>query len=108
MSAFEVDDTYSAERFLTRCGISRMDESFNSLFKEISDLIAERDRLKKAIDFIGVAESCWELFPVGPSYVTYGPDGNAVIEYVLPWMFLGGRGNTFLEAVEDEMSKRKS
>lgn len=68
----------------------------------------ERDRLARALEFIATAGCGGELFPVGPSDTEYADDGNTVIRHVGPWRFLRGVGNTFLEAVEDEMQRQKA
>jgi hypothetical protein len=71
---------------------------------DVNVLIAERNRLQRALDFIAtVAGGFGELYPVGATDVVYGDDGNTVVEYVKPWLFLRGEGDTFLDAVEAEM-----
>ena len=70
---------------------------------EESEVRAYVERLEKVIDYIGVAESGGELFPVGPSDTEYAEDGNTVVRHVGPWRFLEGKGETFLDAVEDQM-----
>ncbi len=70
-----------------------------------ADLAIERDALRSAIDYIGTSASGGELFFVGPTDIEYSADGNTVARYVGPWHFLDGKGDTFLEAVQNQMAK---
>lgn len=76
-----------------------------ALFLEAADRI---ERLERALEFISTADTGGEIFPSGPSDTEYAEDGNTVVRHVPPWMFLTGRGPTFLEAVESAMEQRPS
>lgn len=75
--------------------------------EEIQSLREEVKRLNDLIQFIGTSDSGGEIHPVGPSEYVYDSDGNTLIECVGPWMFLSGRGDTFIKAVEDHINKSK-
>ena len=66
---------------------------------------AEIERLRAALNYISTADSGGELYPVGPSDTEYAEDGNTVLRHVGPWIFLRGKGATFLDAVEDAIKK---
>ena len=68
------------------------------------DMLDEIARLERAVSFISVADTCGELCPVGSTDTEYDETGNNAAGYVGPWRFLRGTGDTFLEAVEDEMA----
>lgn len=81
------------------------DDSGPVLSLEVTEAITERDRLAAALEFISTADTGGELYPVGPDGIEYAEDGNTVARYCTPWHFLDGKGDTFLDAVEDAMRK---
>jgi hypothetical protein len=72
---------------------------------ENDEVRAYVERLERALMFIAVADTGGELYPVGPSDTEYDEAGNTARRYVGPWHFLRGKGDTFLDAVEDAMKK---
>lgn len=73
-----------------------------------ADLQAEVSRLRAALDYIGTyASESHEIYPVGSTDIVYSADGEKIVEYIGPWVFLDGTGDTFLEAIEDSMRKAR-
>ena len=67
--------------------------------------MTENARLRAALAYISTAGSGQELYPVGPSHTDYTDDGQTVVRHTGPWFFQYGVGDTFLDAVEDDMRK---
>ncbi len=62
------------------------------------------EHLVEVLNYIGTsAVGGKELYPVGPYKYEYDKDYNLI--NTGDWIFLNGRGNTFIEAVEDAMIK---
>lgn len=101
----EITAEQKARDLLDRMDIDGAQEMTAGDVLELANLIARRDALEKAMEFISTADSGGEIFPSGPSDTEYSEDGNTVIRHVGPWQFLNGVGGTFLEAVQDAMNK---
>lgn len=94
-----------ARDMLERMGVEGAQRFSAGDLVELANLISERDHLAAVIDTIGTADGGLALYPVGPADTVFEEDGNTIIRHVGPWMFLDGRGETFLAAVEDFMAK---
>lgn len=72
-----------------------------STMREAADTV---ERLVDMLNYIGTIDPGGkELYPVGPYEYDYDKNDNPInISY---WVFLHGRGSTFIEAVEDAMRK---
>jgi hypothetical protein len=69
--------------------------------REAADMI---EHLVKMLNYIGSSDvGGKELYPVGPYKYEYDKDYNLI--NTGDWIFLHGRGDTFIEAVEDAMIK---
>jgi hypothetical protein len=76
------------------------------MFDDVAPIIAERDRLAAMLEHISVRDiGGGELFPVGPDSFEHSADGNTLTRVAGPWRFVDGVGETFLEAVADDMAK---
>ena len=72
-----------------------------STIREAADMV---EHLVDMLNYIGTSGLvCKELYPVGPYVYDYDKDDNLI--NTSDWVFLHGRGSTFIEAVEDAMRK---
>lgn len=93
---------------LERMGVADAQQFSAGDLVELANLIAERDRLAAALEFISTADRGGELFPSGPSdEIDVDHCGRPILaRYAGEWVFLSGRGPTFLEAVEAASVRR--